>query len=60
MEQALERKSLIENYRAFQQILHQKGVSFDVLPEAELEKLPMHDLSQIVRQVRELARTPST
>jgi len=60
MDESLERRFLFENYRSYVQILHDKGLVYHPLTDAELEQLPTHDLNQAVRQVFALARTPSS
>lgn len=60
METQLQRRLLIEQYRNYSNILDQKGLSTESIPDEELERLPLPDLSQVVRQRRDLARTPNS
>lgn len=60
MDQALERKALMESYRSLLSILHSKGLSFEVLEDKELEKLSSQDLNDLVKRARDLARTPTS
>lgn len=59
MDQELERKALIEQYKAYQQKLHSQGVAFNAVTDEQLEKLSVQDLSALIRQVKDLSRTPS-
>lgn len=60
MDQALERKALIESYRSYVSILHQHGLSFELVKDEELDKLSTLDLNDLVKRVRDLARTPTS
>jgi len=60
MDQALERKALLETYLSYVSILHTRGLSFEVVDDKELDKLSIHDLNDLVKRVKDLARTPTS
>lgn len=60
MDLQLERTALLSQYRTYLQILHAKGLVFQVISDEELEKLPLQDLSDLVKRVRDLSRTPTS
>jgi len=60
MDNELTRKSLLETYRSYCNILHGHGVSHDIISDEELQKLSLPDLNDLVRRVRDLARTPTS
>lgn len=60
MDQEHVRKLLLGEYKAYLQILDQKGVAFEQLyADEELAKLPIPDLKGLVSKLRDLARAPS-
>lgn len=60
MNPELNRKALISAYHAYVSTLERRGIVFDVLPDSELEKIPMDDLTRVLRLIRDVARTPET
>jgi hypothetical protein len=56
---AFHRQSALDQYKNFVQVCQQKGLILHVVPDDELEQLPLFELQVLVRQVRDLARTPS-
>lgn len=58
MEAKQQRQLLINQYHSFLAILHQRGLSYEALPDTEVEKFSDAELSNLVRQLRDLARTP--
>lgn len=59
MEPELQRAMLINEYHGYATILAQKGIEFNELNDEDLRDLAVTDLSRIVRQTRDLARTPT-
>ena len=57
MERALERKLLLSELRAYLQILEERGLSGPLSME-EADKLEETDLRRLVRETRDIARTP--
>lgn len=55
-----ERKSTIQSIENYVSIIHDKGLDFDVPTHEEMVAMSGVELSRIFRQVRDLARTPST
>lgn len=53
-------QQLVDQVLSYEDIILSKGVAFKPHSEEDLLKLSEHDLYQLLRQVRDLARTPST
>ncbi len=59
MEGTVQRRILIGQIRGLEEALHQKGVPFgETFSDEDLSKMPEADLMGILRQRRDLARTP--
>lgn len=58
MNQQLERQLLTTRLRSFITILHDRGISLDLPSDEELGKMSNADISEAVRQLRDVARTP--
>lgn len=58
MDSQLERRILEDQYKAFVELCHQKELEISELGDDEIHALDNYDLRRIVRQVRDLARTP--
>lgn len=57
MDMALEKQLLIDEISSYKVICEGKGLEMTLPPE--LEKLAVRDLREILRRVKDLARTPS-
>lgn len=51
-------QSLLNAYRSYLTILHDRGVSYETPDEKEIEKMSDVDLAAMVRSLRDIARTP--
>ncbi len=60
MEAKLERQVLMAEYQAYQDILHQRGISPPSFDTKTLGAMDNSDLRTVVRELRDLARTPIT
>jgi hypothetical protein len=58
MNQTLSRQLLQSRYRSFVAILHDRGISLDLPSDEDVAKMNDADLSETVRQLRDVARTP--
>lgn len=50
---------LIQQYRSYASILQDRGLEFEPLSDEDLATISYRELNAIVREVRDLARTPS-
>jgi hypothetical protein len=60
MDQKTERIVLRSKLTAYLAILKEKGIHFPLPPDDDLDKLSDSDLTDLVRSVRDLARTPTS
>lgn len=60
MDSQLERRTLKADFQAFTQILVDRGLTAVEVTEDELEKMHINDLRKLVRDLRDVARTPSS
>lgn len=51
---------LLQEIESYVVILDEKGVNFDIPSHEELQKYDFLDLRKILRQVKDLARTPTS
>lgn len=58
MVEKLERIVLNQEVKAYLSLLTDRGVNFDL--ETDLETAPLTDLRWLVRQLKDLARTPTS
>jgi len=54
----LERRLLVDQYRAFLEICHERGLEIQPVSDEELQELDNFDLRRLVRQTRDLTRSP--
>lgn len=59
MDSEFQRKRLIDQYKSYMSILSTKGVQETELSDAELMNMDLADLSRVVRETKDLARTPN-
>ncbi|DAD50530.1 TPA_asm: hypothetical protein [ssRNA phage Gerhypos.4_2] len=59
MDDAVRRKLLLQEYSTYVAIIRQKGLEYHPFSDKDIEKMPIIDLSVIVRHARDIARTPS-
>lgn len=55
----LQRQRLMVQYKSYLSILSSKGIEFDSMSDEELKDLDASDLARLVREVKDLARTPN-
>ena len=56
----LEKKIIEVSLRGYLRILHDHGIEFISMTDAELHALDVQDLRDMLRQARDLARTPTS
>lgn len=59
MNQNLEHQILLSRFIAFQAILHDRGINLPLPTAEDADKMNNSDLGDLVRQVRDVARTPT-
>jgi type IV secretory pathway VirB4 component len=59
MNPELTRRVLFSNYHSLIQILHERGLAYEALSDEELVNLTDQEVANLVRGLRDLARTPS-
>lgn len=60
MDHTLERRILVADFHALSEILIARGLTAVEVSEEELEKMSLNDLRSLVRNSREVARTPQS
>jgi N-dimethylarginine dimethylaminohydrolase len=59
MDLSTQRKVTISQVKSYHEILLRKGLSIDIPPDEEIEKLPDPDLAILLKRLMDLARTPT-
>lgn len=57
MDQNMERKLLIVQFKDYEKILHEKGLGNEIPNDGEVESLSNSDLEIWIRKLKDLART---
>lgn len=58
MDSAVGRQSLLNQFHSYSAICHNRGLAFELPDEKTISGMSDSDLAQIVRQLRDIARTP--
>lgn len=58
METQQHRLSLIRQYHTYSSIIERAGLEYEPVADDELEQYEVRDLNRLVREVRDIARTP--